>query len=172
MADPTRHRLVTRWRTVAPVERAWELILRSEHWPRWWKGVESVAELAPARPDGTGNVRHYVWRSALGYRLRFDITSTRVEPLLLLEGQATGEVQGWGRWHFRSALNLTDIVYEWDVEVVNPTMRLLSPLARPLFEWNHHYLMRQGARGMARELGHDVACEAISSKQSGYRFTE
>lgn len=163
MTELSRYLLITRWHTAAPVEPVWELILHSEHWTRWWKGVESVADIVPARPDGTGNVRRYVWRSALGYRLRFDVKATRVEPLLLLEGEATGEVQGWGRWHFRSAPDLTEIVYEWDVEVVNVGMRLLSPLARPLFRWNHHYLMAQGARGLARELGYDVACEAIPS---------
>jgi hypothetical protein len=163
VTELSRYRLITRWRTEAPVEPAWELIVHSERWPRWWKGVESVVEIAPGRADGIGTVRRYVWRSALGYRLHMQITSTRIERLVLLEGEAAGEVRGWGRWHFRSDPRLTEIVYEWDVEIVNRAMRLLSPVARPLFKWNHHYLMTQGARGLARELGYDVACVALPS---------
>jgi hypothetical protein len=32
-------------------------------------------------------------------------------------------------------------------------MNVLAPLARPAFAWNHDIVMRQGADGIARELG-------------------
>ena len=32
-------------------------------------------------------------------------------------------------------------------------MNRLAPLARPAFAWNHDYVMRQGARGLAEKLG-------------------
>lgn len=31
-------------------------------------------------------------------------------------------------------------------------MNLLAPVARPLFAWNHHLLMRGFARGLAAQL--------------------
>jgi hypothetical protein len=31
-------------------------------------------------------------------------------------------------------------------------MNLLAPLARPIFEWNHDVIMRQGGEGLARLL--------------------
>lgn len=161
--NTTHYRLISRWRTFAPIEPVWELILHSEDWPRWWNGVKSVREIDPGR-GGIGNVRRYVWRSAVGYKLCFDVEVTRVEPLQLLEGAAHGEVSGWGRWHFRSLTTATEIVYEWDVQVQDRGLRWLSPIGRPLFEWNHHRLMRAGAEGLARELGREVVCEAIPAR--------
>jgi hypothetical protein len=32
-------------------------------------------------------------------------------------------------------------------------MNLIGPVARPAFAWNHDLVMRQGAHGIARELG-------------------
>jgi hypothetical protein len=32
-------------------------------------------------------------------------------------------------------------------------MNLLSPVARPVFRWNHDYVMRTGGEGLARLLG-------------------
>jgi hypothetical protein len=35
-------------------------------------------------------------------------------------------------------------------------MKLLKPIARPLFEWNHDVSMRWGAQGLAQRLGVNV----------------
>jgi hypothetical protein len=32
-------------------------------------------------------------------------------------------------------------------------MNLLAPVARPIFAWNHDYVMRNGGEGLARLLG-------------------
>jgi hypothetical protein len=32
-------------------------------------------------------------------------------------------------------------------------MNLLAPVARPIFAWNHDYVMRNGADGLSRLLG-------------------
>lgn len=159
MSSLSRYRLVTHWVTRAPIERVWDLILHSEHWPRWWQGVEEVRDLTP-HIDGVGNVRHYIWRSALRYRVTFDIKLTQLEPMRFLEGAASGEVVGWGRWYLRTVNGAVDVIYDWDVEVANPLWRLLSPIGRPIFRWNHHRLMHLGAVGLARELGYEVNCEA------------
>jgi hypothetical protein len=39
-------------------------------------------------------------------------------------------------------------------------MNRMAPLARPAFAWNHDYVMRQGALGLATQLGAElVACD-------------
>ena len=159
-AIPNRYHLCTLWRTPSPLERVWPLILHSENWPRWWRGVEQARTVrANEGDDGVGSIVHYVWRSTLGYRLRFDVEATQVVPHVLLEGAARGDVRGIGRWRFRRVADATEIHHAWDVEVERPGLRLIAPVARPLFEWNHRRLMRLGARGLARELGQPVACE-------------
>jgi hypothetical protein len=32
-------------------------------------------------------------------------------------------------------------------------MNLLAPIARPVFKWNHDYVMQRGGEALARRLG-------------------
>lgn len=157
-----RYRLLTRWRIAAPAAPVWQALLHSERWPRWWPALEDVQELAPGDDGGIGNRRRYTWRTPFGYRLHFVLHTTRIEPGQLLEGEASGDALGWGRWYLARASAGTDAVYEWDVEIARPSMRVLSALAHPLFAWSHQHLMRQGARGLARALGCRVECQALA----------
>jgi hypothetical protein len=84
------------------------------------------------------------------------MTTTRVAKPHLLEGQARGELAGTGRWRLfeeDGEAPVTAVVYEWNVSTTKPWMSLLAPIARPLFAWNHDWVMRNGGRGLADLLG-------------------
>lgn len=151
------YNFVTIWRVAAPLERVWEEIYRAKDWPTWWKGVESVVEMRKGSDErGVGSVHRYTWKSTLPYRLSFDMETIRVEPPLLLEGIATGELQGHGRWQLSAEGNETVVRYDWSVETTKSWMNLLAPIARPLFEWNHKVVMSWGAQDLAYRLGASV----------------
>lgn len=145
-------RFVTLWSIEAPLEAVCDAIEHSLDWPQWWQGVEKVEELAPGDARGIGSVRRYLWKGHLPYRLGFDICVTRMQPLTMVEGIACGDVEGIGRWSFTSEGALTIARYEWRVRPTALWMRLLTPLASPLFRWNHDILMQQGGEGLARRL--------------------
>lgn len=144
---------VTTWCVDAPIERVWDVISASERYPEWWKGVRKVTELEAGDADGTGQLLRLEWRSKLPYTLQFDSRVTRVEPPHLLAGEAMGELQGTGVWRLFSSPLGTAAVYNWDVSTTRQWMNALAPVARPAFAWNHDYVMRQGAHGLAAELG-------------------
>jgi hypothetical protein len=48
---------------------------------------------------------------------------------------------------------VTAVTYEWSVATTKAWMNLVAPLARPVFAWNHDWVMRRGGEGLARELG-------------------
>ena len=84
------------------------------------------------------------------------MTTTRVEKPHLLEGDASGELAGTGRWRLfceDGDVPVTAVVYEWDVHTTKPWMNAIAPLAAPVFEWNHDWVMRNGGVGLARLLG-------------------
>jgi hypothetical protein len=143
---------VTIWHIEASVHAVWEAIYRSEDWPAWWPGVEHVVELEPGDAQGVGRLWRQTWKSRLPYRLTFDVRVTRVEPPLALEGVASGELEGTGRWQFSSDGSVTCVRYDWNVRTTKSWMKVLGPLARPIFQWNHDLVMRQGAEGLARLL--------------------
>ena len=146
--------LLTTWLLDSPREPVWEALHDQERWPSWWRGVE-VAEEISRPPDGAdvGTVSRMVWRSLLPYRVEFEILTTRVERPALLEGRASGELAGTGRWRLYEQDGVTAVLYEWDVRTTKPWMNRLAPLLRPAFEWNHDWVMARGGEGIAALLG-------------------
>jgi uncharacterized protein YndB with AHSA1/START domain len=150
------YRFVTAWQLRAPLEDVWRAIVASESWPSWWKGVVRVEELAAGDAAGVGGKRRYVWRSKLPYTLAFDMETTVVEPMSRLEGRASGELEGTGAWEFTTADGVTTARYTWQVQTTRRWMNLLAPLLRPAFAWNHDYVMKAGAVGLARLLNAEL----------------
>jgi hypothetical protein len=144
---------LTAWLVPAPIERVWDELFDVAAWPQWWKGVTDARELEPGDPDGLGKVFTISWRSFLPYDLTFTTTVTRVDAPHVMEGDAAGQLTGTGRWRLFHDDGITAVTYEWNVHTTKPWMNALAPLARPIFEWNHDYVMRRGGEGLKIRLG-------------------
>jgi uncharacterized protein YndB with AHSA1/START domain len=150
------YHFVSTWQIQAPIEQVWEEISHSERWPDWWKYVVGVEELEPGAADGVGKRQRLLFRTRLPYTLGFEIRVIRVQPPSELEAEATGELEGTGRWTLTSADGGTLVRYYWDIHTTKRWMNLLAPVARPAFKWNHDELMREGGESLARRLGADL----------------
>ena len=148
-----KYEFVTIWKVKAPQEKVWDLILNPDRWPQWWRGVERVEKLREGEVDHVGALFRYTWKSKLPYRLIFEMETTRVEPISLIEGRAVGELEGQGRWTLSHEKGITTARYDWKVVTTKAWMNLLAPIARPFFNWNHDVVMNWGGEGLARELG-------------------
>jgi uncharacterized protein YndB with AHSA1/START domain len=148
------YRFVTTWHLEAPITAVWDEIYASERWPEWWPSVLSVVVLQNGDDHGVGAVRRYTWRGALPYKLTFDMTTTAVEKPVRLEGSARGELSGRGCWTLADAGGATTVCYDWQVDANKLWMRVVSPLARRLFEWNHDVVMDRGLEGLRTRLTH------------------
>ena len=116
------------------------------------EGCQKVEKLESGDARGIGSVYRFTWRGRIPYRFTFDMCITDFVPFALLEGQATGEVIGTGRWDFSREDDVTMVRYRWHIRTNRLWMNLIAPIASPVFRWNHHQVMRQGAEGMARLL--------------------
>jgi len=150
MAD---YAFLTTWLLDSPREPVWEAIYDQKRWPEWWRGVEEVEERDGGDGGGVGAVARMVWKSLLPYRVEFEITTTQVERPHLLQADAVGELSGVGRWRLYEQGGVTAVLYEWNVATSKPWMNLLAPVARPIFEWNHDWVMARGGEGIAALLG-------------------
>jgi uncharacterized protein YndB with AHSA1/START domain len=144
---------LTTWLLESAREPVFEAIHDQERWPQWWRGVEEAEEIRPGDGDGVGSVSRLVWRSRLPYRIEFEVTTKRVERPHLMEGEAVGELAGTGRWRLFERDGVTAVLYEWNVSTTKAWMNLVAPVARPIFEWNHDWVMARGGEGVARLLG-------------------
>ena len=147
------YRFLTTWVIEAERERVWDAIYDSDSWPRWWRGVTRTERLADGDEHGVGQRGVYHWRARLPYTVRFEVVSTRVERPYLLEGDASGELAGVGRWRLYEEAGATAVIYEWNVRTTRAWMNLLAPVAKPIFRANHDWVMRNGGEGIARLLG-------------------
>jgi hypothetical protein len=145
--------LVTHWHIGAAIDPVWDALYRVEDWPRWWRYVKAVVELKQGDANGVGAVRRFTWTSRLPYSLTFEMRSSVVERPTFMEGIASGELSGRGRWRFAAEGATTRVRYEWTVQTTRPWMNLLAPLMAPAFRWNHGQVMAEGGRGLARHLG-------------------
>jgi uncharacterized protein YndB with AHSA1/START domain len=152
----SEYEFLTTWCLEAPREPVWDAIWEAERWPEWWRGVVGARIVTAGDEAGVGQVARYTWRSRLPYDLEFEMTTTEVDKPHLLEGRAMGELAGIGRWRLfeqDGEVPVTAVVYEWNVSTTKPWMNVLAPIARPLFEWNHDWVMRNGGAGLAKLLG-------------------
>ena len=161
------YRFVTEWQVQAPIDSVWEQLTHSENWPTWWKGVEKVDQLDPGDESGIGDRRRYTWKSRLPYRLVFEMVLTRSERPTLLEGRATGELEGVGTWTLSERDGGTRLRYVWEVRTTRPWMNLPLPFARRIFEINHDAVMRWGGQGLARRLGTTLTDLTAEVRASG-----
>jgi hypothetical protein len=144
---------VTEWRVPAPIDEVFAVIADSLRWPEWWRGLQRVEELEAGDAAGLGNVRRYTFRGRLPYNLTFDVRTMLIQPPHALDGIASGELTGEGRWRLAVDGDATVVRCEWEVRTTERWMNLLAPLARPVFAWNHDLVMRQGGEGLRRRLG-------------------
>lgn len=153
------YHFLTLWRLTAPLDEVWDTIRDVDHWARWWPCVRNVRTLEPGNADGVGTVRELTWHGALPYSLTFETRITHIDPMREVCGVATGEVEGTGVWRFDTEGSITVVRYAWDVHMKRGWMNKLSPIAEPLFRWNHNYVMRRGGEGLAAVLNaHLVEC--------------
>jgi hypothetical protein len=155
----TEYRLLTIWRIEAPLPAVYAAIHDAAHWPDWWPGVRKVELVATGNADGSNCVLRYFLHGPLPYRMVFLVRATRIEPGVAIEGTVQGDLAGIGRWRFSRDGEISVVEYEWHVLGTRWWMNLIAPLARPMFIRNHGIVMRQGAEGLARQLGARLVSE-------------
>jgi hypothetical protein len=133
----------------ASPQEVWGVLARGELLPQWWRGVYLEAEKLDTgtEPRVGARVRAKA-RGFLPYRLNFVIEAIELEPGRLVAVKTTGDFDG--RW--RAVLSPmgvgTRADLTWEVTVERPILRLLAPLLRPAFAWNHRWTTPRGEAGL------------------------
>lgn len=148
-----RYEFLSTWVIEAPRERVWRAIEDVSAWPEWWRGVVSTTELAHGENDGVGRRYRVRWRSWIPYELEFDFAVDEVGFPSYMCGRATGELEGTGVWRLHDDRGVTVVTYEWRVDTTLRWMRFVAPIARPIFRWNHDWVMARGGEGLAQRVG-------------------
>jgi hypothetical protein len=148
-----RYRFLTTWLLETSCAEAWDVLQDPCGWPGWWRGVVRVHEVDRGDDGRVGSRYRIAWRSRIPYELEFEFTVRGLKKGRCMEGDASGDLSGTGRWRLFEDGGVTAVVYDWDVASTKRWMNLLGPIAHPAFEYNHDLVMRWGGEGLARRLG-------------------
>lgn len=150
MAD---YNFVTTWKFDTPLEVVYKAIYETDNYHLWWRGQRRVENIAHGDALGVGAIRRFRTRSILPYTLTYTGTVQQVELYKKVVGTAVGELEGTGTWFFEHNEGITTVTYFWVVKTNSFLLNVLTPVMRPLFEWNHNVVMRWGGQGLAKYVG-------------------
>jgi hypothetical protein len=130
-------------------DEVWPVLADARLLPAWWRGVFLEAEAlgTEAEPVVGGRARVKA-RGFLPYTLSFVLEATALEPGRLGETRTVGDFEGTWRATLSSQGEGTRVDIDWRVTVRKPLVRLLSPVLRPLFAWNHRWTTPRGEAGL------------------------
>lgn len=140
------------WLLQAPRQMVWDVIADAEAWPEWWPGVTSSVELDRGDERRVGSRHRVAWRGLLPYTVKFEFEVDALEEPSRMAGRATGDLNGTGVWRLYEERGVTAVTYDWRVRTERAWMNTLAPVARPVFAWNHNWVMARGGEGLARRI--------------------
>ncbi|HVM01053.1 MAG TPA: SRPBCC family protein [Acidimicrobiales bacterium] len=148
-----RYEFLTVWRVAGTIEEVKAVLGDAEALPRWWPsvylGVEVVEE---GGEGGVGRALDLHTKGWLPYTLRWRLRITEPVTDAGFALEASGDLEGTGRWSFDQDGPEVVIAYDWRVSAAKPLLRRLSWLLRPAFAANHRWAMARGRESLALEL--------------------
>ena len=153
MGGRSDYEFFTEWRVAGTVEEVKDVLGDAEALPRWWPSVYLKVDVREeGGAGGVGRVLDLHTKGWLPYTLRWTLRIT--EPLTD-EGfalEATGDLEGTGRWRFAQDGPEVVVTYDWRISATKPLLRRLAWLLKPAFAANHRWAMRMGRESLALEL--------------------
>lgn len=154
---PANHyQFLTRWRIAAPQALLYDILKEGKDYPHWWPDVYLGAEFIPSgRADHVGDCVHFHTKGWLPYHLHWTAEVVRHEAPHYIEINATGDFLGRGIWRLQadsSNNEITEVTFDWQLRADKPLLRLLSPIFKPIFKWNHGWAMERGLERLRAEV--------------------
>jgi hypothetical protein len=144
----------------SPTE-VWEVLSDAELLPVWWGDVyKEVVPLDPARKRQVGSKARARARGALPYELKFVVEAVELDPGKAVGVRTHGDFDGLWRAELSPKDGGTHVKLTWQVIVERPILKLLSPLLRHAFAWNHRWTTPRGEAGLRRYLAQQRSAQA------------
>lgn len=148
-----QYTLNTHWRIPGNISDAYEILTRPLDYPKWWGLKDFTAiEISGAGADSLGQTVQFEMKGWLPYRLRWQLRAIEAEKPHHIAGVSKGDFEGLGVWSLKQDNGWADITFNWGVTVQHPFLRRWAMLLRPLFLWNHHWVMNKSKQGMEKMM--------------------
>lgn len=143
----------TTWKVEGSVEQVYDILSEPVDFVDWWPEVYlEVDEIKPGNQDGVGRVVKLLTKGKLPYTLNWQAECVEVEKPNCIVIKAEGDLVGRGEWLITQIGGLVEVNYDWTVVANKPCMKLLSPILKKVFEYNHNWAMKKGEEGLKEKL--------------------
>ena len=138
---------VDEWDVAAPREAVFDAIADARSYPDWWTPVYLEVD-ADGEPElGKESRQHFKGR--LPYHLHTRSRIVALESPHVIEGEVDGDLRGHGRWTLTDTPDGgTHVRFDWRVHADRALLRVLTPVLRPAFRWNHAWAIARAVEGL------------------------
>jgi uncharacterized protein YndB with AHSA1/START domain len=138
---------IDEWDVDAPQDAVFNALVDARTYPDWWKPVYIKVE-ADCEPR-PGCVSRQEFKGRLPYHLNTTSEIKRMDAPNEFDVEVVGDLTGKGVW----TLTLRDdgkvhIRFDWRVIADRPLLRILTPVLRPVFRWNHNWSIKRAIEGL------------------------
>jgi mannose-6-phosphate isomerase-like protein (cupin superfamily) len=137
---------VDEWDVDAPIEAVFDALADARTYPLWWRSV--YIDVEASGPPAVGAITRQHFKGRLPYHLRTSSHVIRLERPTLIEGLVEGDLSGRGLWTLSERDGATHVCFDWRVDADRRLLRVLSPVLRPLFAWNHNWAIARAIEGL------------------------
>ena len=137
---------IDEWDVDAPREAVFEALADATTYPEWWRPVYIAVEADG--PVGLGQVSKTEFKGRLPYHLKTRSEITRLERPNTFEVNVVGDLTGKGVWTLTQRNGKVHIHFDWRVIADRPLLRILTPVLRPVFRWNHNWSIKRAIEGL------------------------
>lgn len=145
-ATSNEYLFVDEWDVAAPAEATFAALADARSYPEWWRPV--YLDVDAEGPPALGKVARQHFKGRLPYHLHTRSRIVRLEPPHLLSVEVDGDLRGQGTWTLTPIPAGTHVRFDWRVYADRPLLRLLTPLLRPAFRWNHNWAIARAVEGL------------------------
>jgi quercetin dioxygenase-like cupin family protein/uncharacterized protein YndB with AHSA1/START domain len=147
IARPTRPYLfVDEWEVAAPPEAVFDAIADSRSYPQWWRPV--YIDVQADGPPALGAGANHHFKGRLPYHLHTRSVVVDIDPPRRVVGEVDGDLRGRGTWTLTPTPHGTHVRFDWQVHADRALLRVLTPVLRPLFRWNHNWAIARAKEGL------------------------
>ncbi len=140
------YRFVTHWRIRGPISVIYDILKEGQAYSRWWKLSYVSSETV-----GVGKIRCLV-RAWLPYTLQFTTELLQENPPYEFAVEATGDLVGTGVWKLKQEGEDAVVEFHWNVRASKSLVKWLSLFLKPVFAWNHAWVMKKGKACLRQEV--------------------
>ncbi len=158
----SEYEFLTQWAFNHPRATLYSLLSQPSEYPQWIRGVQiSVAMLNAGNPDGTQREDLVSLRSFLPYTLTWKMKCVEADGKHRIVALIQGDLVGQGIWSIREISKAcSEVSFEWKVILTRPSLNRWGWVLRPLWVWNHHWVMQCWRKSLQKELERRVFSHA------------